>query len=409
MSNIPLLLAWRYIRGSYAHLSIATMSFICFLGIIIATFALTLVLCIMSGFEKETHKKLRSMHAQIIIRAHGKEINAAQLTNVITKEFPQIQSISPVATGQVMLQSPQTNDLSSIVMIKGIDPHAFNEDLQSKLIASATKTRNLAKLLEQNGILIGKAIAQNLHILPDDEINLAFAKDPSKARKKITLSQQQAKVTGIFKTGIEEFDEGIIYCSLDFFKELFPAIGVTQINIELKENANEKEMITQLKQRTNLQVYSWQELYPALVAALKLEKYAMFFILALIMLVASMNIISVLFMQITNKKADIAILRAMGCPISSIQRIFYLFGFILTISGSLIGLLLAFISGLLLQTYPFIQLPDTYYVSHLPVAMSMEIFVLVFVVTLLLATCAVWLPTRSIKKMNVATILRFEG
>ena len=149
-------------------------------------------------------------------------------------------------------------------------------------------------------------------------------------------------------------------------------------------------------------------MYPALVSALKLETYAMFLILALIALVASMNVISLLFMYITQKKGDIAILTSMGLHSSVIKNVFLCLGIFLTLVGASAGLLLAFISGLILQHYPFITLPDIYYVSHLPVYMHWSTFLLMFVVVLLLSVIALVIPIHKVPKLNIATILRME-
>jgi len=152
-----------------------------------------------------------------------------------------------------------------------------------------------------------------------------------------------------------------------------------------------------------------EQLYPALLEALKLEKYAMFLILALITLVASMSIISLLFMQITQKRADIAILKSMGLSAGNISKIFLYVGITIAFFGSAIGLGLAFVAGWLLEKYPFIQLPDAYYVSHLPAKMEWPIFIAVFAIVMILSFLSTWIPARRTKKINISRILRFEG
>ena len=132
----------------------------------------------------------------------------------------------------------------------------------------------------------------------------------------------------------------------------------------------------------------------------------MFFVLALITLVACMSMISLLFMQIQNKRRDIAIFKAMGLADTNIKAIFLRMGLVITTSASLVGLALAACAGYCIEKYPFIQLPDVYYVSYLPARMDLELFVVVFVVTLLLGFLATWVPAHRATQINVADVLR---
>ena len=208
---------------------------------------------------------------------------------------------------------------------------------------------------------------------------MLFTPEQKVRNKKIALDNYDVTVSGTFSTGIEEFDYGLILASFSLVKKIFPDAGVTQLSIRLAPGANEQATIAQLKNRFNIDVFSWKDLYPALVSALKLEKYAMLLILALIALVATMNIISLLFMQIIQKRPDIAIYQAMGLSGTNIMVIFLLMGMGICFVAGLCGLAAAYGAGLLLKKYPFISLPDTYYVSHLPIQMSWEIFLLVFI------------------------------
>ena len=155
-------------------------------------------------------------------------------------------------------------------------------------------------------------------------------------------------------------------------------------------------------------MYSWKSLYPALVSALKLEKYAMFFILFLMALVAGMNMVSLLFMLITHKQRDIAILRAMGLSTKSLSFIFIFIGFFISLVAGSIGLLGAWLVGLFLQQYHFIKLPDIYQVTHLPVALEWHLFLIVFIVVLLIGFFASWIPAKTMHKIHITNILRFQ-
>ena len=386
------------------------MVIICFIGIFIGTCAFTLIASIMNGFEKITHKKLQGIHAQLIMRSPSNQpLDAKKIKKVLNDEFSQIEAFSASSFAQAILQKDDHNDLSNVVLIKAINPEEEMKvsTLEHTITASITNTKRLTDLVHTNAIIIGNKLAQTLQIKPGDSINILFV-NPAHTTGPITLDKKSALVAGIFSTGIEEFDLGFIFASVPLVTSMFPDLGVTQFTLQLKPNTNENHVISLLKKRFNLEVFSWKDLYPALVAALKLEKYSMSFILTLITLVASMSIISLLFMQITQKRSDIAIYQAMGMSKRTIKILFMAMGVVLCMLATLTGLIAAYGIGSILKRYPFISLPDTYYVSHLPIEQEGYIFVLVFIVVFIISLITTWIACRSISSIEIAKILRFE-
>ncbi len=409
MNHFSLLLAARYLRGVSQERTISIMVKISFCGILIGTFALALTLFIMHGFEQVTHAKLQGIHAQLTMRAHGDPLNVTELKKVLTQEFPQIQAVSPTSTAQILLQTTDEEEANTVVLFKAIDPaqEAGVTDLENK-ITTALEGKTLPQSAYDDQVLIGEKLAHALCVIPGDVVTV-YIPNSAQSGNKISFHEEDVVIGGIFNTGIDEFDSSLMVGSFDLFDHLFPEIGVTQLSLKLKPRTDEKTTITALHDRLHIEVYSWKELYPALVSALKLEKYVMFFILLLITLVASMSIVSLLFMQITHKRTDIAILKAMGMPDQAIQSVFLALGCGIGIAACLSGLLTAFLAGYLLQKYPFITLPDAYYVTHIPVAMDWFLGALVFAVALILTFAATWLPARRIKGISVAHVLRFES
>jgi len=404
-------LAWKYLLGTKTQKSISIMLGICFTGIVIGSFSLALVLSIMNGFEKVTHEKLQSIHAQAVMSAYGDGLNMKEIGAIFDQEFPEIIGYSPVILKQALMQSDTTDETSPVVMIKAIDParELLTSSIGEKITGQAGKKERLVQLVHDDQIVIGKKLAQHLDSIPGDQITILFAPDDQMHKRKITFNKQSAMVSGTFDTGIEDFDSSVVLCSFDLMQKMWPEAEITQINIKFDRKADEQKTIQKLRDRFNLDVYSWKDQYPALVSALKLEKYAMFFILALITLVASMNIISLQFMQVTQKRGDIAILKSMGMTKKSIVHIFLTIGLIITIIGSLTGLALAAAAGWLLATYPFISLPDVYYVTHLPVYMELHLFALVFCLVLFLGLIATWIPAHRTRSINIADVLRFDA
>lgn len=411
MNMTAFFLAQRILLAHTYHKTISTMTIICFMGIFIGSFSLALITAIMNGFEKVTHEKIQGIHANLIIQAYKNDINMDALSPVLYKEFPEITAFSPMATYHVLLRTnDQSEDTPIVAMIKGIDPlKEKNTSSLAKKIINSDITTEFAQLFNNNQIIIGKKLAHNNNITIGDTIDILFIRDGYIQNKKVVFDSKPAIVSSIFDTGIDEFDNGVIYCSLSFLEELFPNFSIEQVNVTIAPHVNEKMLIQKLQKRLGLAVYSWKDLYPSLVATLKLEKYVSFFIIALILLVASMNIISLLFMHITQKRPDIALLKSMGMSHRSISTIFFIIGMTISCVASFCGLIFAWIVSLILKHYPFISLPDTYYVTELPVAMNGEILCAVFCVVIIFSFFATWLPIQRIRTINISRVLRFEG
>lgn len=409
MNKLIWLLSWRYIKGIHTEKNISVMLATCFVAIFIGTFALTLVASIMNGFERATCQKLRSIHSDIIIRAPaGHSFNFDKMQKNVFNNVAGITATSPSTYKQVIIQKEGDDSMSNALFLKAIDPllEKKTTTLEKHLIDSSA---SLESLLKNNQIIIGNTLAQDLQLKPGDTINLLFIADHNISNHKIHLSNHQTTISGIFNTGIEEFDAGIVYGSFNLLHELYPDQGIQQINVQLAKDVDETNVIHQLKKEFNLQAYSWKDYYKPLVHALKLEKYAMIVILALIALIAIMNIISVIFMQIVKKRSDIALMLSMGMRHHAISSLFISMGLSITSIACLCGLCAAYCVGLLLEKYPIIPLPETYYTEYLPIHMEWWIFVGVFMLMLLFSLLASYIPAMNIKSLQAARILRFEG
>ena len=409
MQNFALFLALKYLQGASHKKSISTMICVSFCGIMIGAYGLMLTLAIMNGFETATYEQLQSIHAQVIIRAYGNPINMTTLAPVL-HEFPEIESFSPHTLQQVIIRNPKTQDISTIVAIKGIDPetHSTVNNLTSKLLPYDNSKPILGNIIKHDQILIGQKLAESLEVAIGDTVTLLFTPDEPK-RKKIHLSEKKVTVGGFFKTGIEEFDMNLIFGSLPLLNILFPDAGPTHVQLKLAPNIDEISFIDKLKNRLGLEVYSWKEMYPALVSALKLEKYVMFCILTLITLIASMNIISLIFMQIYQKRSDIAILKAMGMKSQTVNAIFLYTGLIVTGFASFVGIALALGTCILLQKYPYITLPDAYLITYLPVSWQWYHPVMIFCISLLLSIIAILIPLKRTEQIDITHVLKFNA
>lgn len=421
MNTLVPLLVWRYIRDTRNERSIATMIKLCFVSMFIGSCALALVMAIMNGFEKVTHEKMQGIHAQIIMQLPEDADAYTHASTTISTQIPTISAYAPQDHRQIVANNAALDHFETITL-KAIDPvrEPLVSTLESKIttVWNTTTTQQqhtegqhtLAHALTGNHILIGKKLAETLALNTGDTINILFPSQGVVTSATIHLGGATAVIGGIFSTGIEEFDAGMALCSFETLHTFFPDATPSQLALKLAPGANEANTIATLKAAfPDYTIYAWKELYPALVSALVLEKYAMFFILALIMLVACMNIVSVLFMQITHKRGDIAIMKAMGMADSAITRLFVWLGMSISLTATLLGL--AFASGIswFLETYPFITLPDVYFVTYLPARMEWTLLAQVLCVIVCISFLATWIPAHKTRSIRIADVLRFEA
>lgn len=417
--NLPLLLAWRFLKSSSQERSISTMLRICFISIVIGTGSLTLIAAIMKGFEQATHKKLQGVHADLIIHASGAHINYKKLSKVLEGDFKDtVTASSPMSVNHVMIQSTSQNleeqhsvTETSICLLKAIDPATEHlvSALGDMIIKNDSDPQNRDPLdrdpwdLKDDKILIGAPLALHLGLHVGSSVTLIYQSDQS--GDATMLERKQVTIGGLFKTGIHDFDEQILIAPFALVNKLYQE-RVSHVSLSLKDQSQAEQTKEALRKRLQLEVYSWKDLYPPLVSALTLEKYAMWIILMLVTLVASLTILALLYMYAQHKQTDIALLKAMGIQDSDVRNIFVWIAVLVTWSATLVGIAFAVLGTWLLQTFPFIKLPDVYYVSHLPASLDMTIVGSVILFAGIVSLCAGLFPHRSLRDMQVSHVLK---
>ena len=378
---------------------------VCFFSIFLATLFLTLSFFIMSGFEKATKEKLKNINPDIILESYGKNLNYTNIIPILRSDFPEIESFSPTDLQYGILEKNNEIYLNKILMIRGIDPNLEKNVTNIEKLIIIPK-EFLENLINGNKVIIGKklAISENLNV--GDKFNIVFARNANK-KSKINFESKEIKVGGIFEIGIDELDNHLVICSINLLQEIFKNKNISQINIKLKNESDEQKIIAKIQNRFGLQVYSWKDLNPAIVSALKLEKYATFIILSLLIFIASMNLIALIYMLITRKRKEIAILFTMGLSINKLKRIFLIITVTISTIATMFGLLVAIITAKIIQLSK-IQIPDAYFISYLPIEINLFAIPIILITALILTILATVSPIQSLKKLNIAEILRSD-
>jgi ABC-type lipoprotein release transport system permease subunit len=398
-----LLISWNYLFSKQKNSTIQYMSRICFIGIFLATFSLSFIISVMTGFEAATYITMQNIYPDLILDADEDSFDMESLHLFLQESKYHVAAYSPHAVSQGLLHNPDREMTPLVIQLKGIN--AQQETKTSNLEKTILHQKTIASTTAHNKILLGKAAAQALHILPGEQMTFLYSEDSTVSAMK--FKEIALTIGGVFETGIDEYDSSLAYCSLECFRSLFPDHDISQVHIKLTDTLYEEKTKQALKTDLGINVYSWKDLYPTLISAMKLETLGMLLILFLIMCIATINIISVLFMYVYQKQQDIALFTCMGLAERKIKYIFLCISLAITAGASILGIVTSYCAGLLLQRYPIIELPaNIYYTSHLPLSPSIRVDLAIFAVTLCISFIASLIPLQKISRMDIVLLIK---
>lgn len=403
-----LFIALRYLKSKKKYRAVSVTTAISISGVAVGVMALLVVLSVMSGFHQDLQKKILGANAHIIIRDYKGAIQSYEKTAEKLNGEKDIISYAPFVLGQVMVSS---GNRTHGVFMRGIDP---DKESQTTDIISHVKDGDFLKLSEEGeipGIILGKELASSLGVFINDKINIVSPLGeigPMGMLPKI----KQFRVVAIFEIGMFEYDSSLALTNIKAAQEFFGMDNtISGVEVRLHDIYKAPEIKKHLQKKLGFPYYvmDWMQMNKNLFSALKLEKFAMFVILVLIILVASFNIISNLIMNVIEKSREIAILKAIGATNKSIMAIFIMQGLFIGIIGTTIGVIGGFALGYILNTYQIIKLPaDVYYLSHLPVKMNFFDFVTVSLSAITITLLATIYPAWQAAKLEPVEPLRYE-
>lgn len=398
--NYETIIGLRYLRSKRKDAFISFTTWISIVGIAIGVMALIVVIAVMTGFQNEIRERILGINPHILVLNLNGEIKDPGRIVEDIKKSKEVTHAFPFVTFQAMLQSGR--QLSGVI-VKAVN----SEDMV--FMGRLIKDGSIESLNEQGSILIGKELAKHMGLFKGDFMLLMvpFAGVSPMGAVPETV---RARVGGIFETGMYEIDNTLVVMSL---KDVDSVLGIKATGIEVKirdvykADAVRREITRELGH--GYFARTWIEMNKNLFSALKLEKIAMFIILALIIFVASFNIISSLVMTVMEKKKDIAILKAMGAKKKSIMKIFMIEGITIGIIGALIGSFSGYTICEIIRRYKIIRLPeDIYYISTLPVKISLFDVFLVASITTIICVLSTIYPSFKGSKIDPVETLRYE-
>ena len=401
-------IALRYMKSKKKYRGVSVTTAISIGGVAVGVMALLVVLSVMSGFHQDLQKKILGANAHIIIRDYKGAIQDYEKAAEKLKEEKEIVSYAPFVLGQVMVSS---GSRTHGVFMRGIDVETESKTTE---ILSHIKEGDFSKLSGEGdipGIILGKELASSLGVFINDKINIVSPLGEIGPMGMLP-KMKQFRVVAIFEIGMFEYDSSLVLTDIKSAQDFFDlGNAISGIEGRLNDIYRAPEIKKHLQEKLGFPFYvlDWMQMNKNLFSALKLEKFAMFVILVLIVLVASFNIISNLIMNVIEKSREIAILKAIGATNRGIMAIFIFQGLFIGLIGTTLGVLGGYLLGYILNTYQIIKLPaDVYYLSHLPVKMSLFDFVVVSMSAITITFLATIYPAWQAAKLDPVEPLRYE-
>ena len=417
--NLPyeLLIGWRYTRSGRSGRRNGFISFISgvsMLGIALGVAALIIVLSVMNGFQKEVRDRMLSVVPHVeIYAAGGAALPDWRATAAQARHNPQVVGASPFVAAQALIAR---GDEMRGTIVRGISPadEATVTELGARL-----KDTVFAQLTPGSwGIALGAELARALGVKTGDKVTLV-APGGQLTPAGVVPRLKQFTLVGTFDTGHYEYDSGLALLHVEDAARLFRVEGPTGVQLRLKDLHQAREVAQQLARELGPQVVvsDWTRTNRNWFAAVQLEKRLMFIILTLIVAVAAFNLVSTLVMTVTDKRADIAILRTLGASPRSVMGIFMvqgaLSGVIGTFGGVALGLLIAFNVDVIVPAIERLLhvsfLPGSVYlISRMPSEPQSADIVPIVAISLLLAFVATLYPSWRASRVQPADALRYE-
>ncbi len=417
--NIPyeLVLGWRYTRAGRATRRNGFISFISgvsMMGIGLGVAALIIVLSVMNGFQKEVRDRMLGVVSHIEVYA----VDAAAVADMPgllsrLKAHPQVLGAAPFITAQALLARGE--DMKG-VLVRGIDP-ALEPEVSD--LSNETQAGVLQRLQPgEFSLVLGRDLANNLGLQSGDPVTLV-SPSGQVTPAGVVPRMKQMGVVGTFSSGHYEYDSALALMHVEDAARMFRLEGPSGVRLKLRDQHQAREVARDLQLDLGPQFFvrDWTQQNKTWFAAVQVEKTMMFIILTLIVAVAAFNLVSTLVMTVTDKRADIAILRTLGASPRSIMGIFVVqgatVGVIGTMSGLVFGLLVAFNIDVIVPALETLFnasfLPrDIYLISRMPSEPLASDILPVAIISLVLAFVATLYPSWRASQVNPAEALRYE-
>ncbi len=375
-------------------------------GVMLGTLALIISMSVLSGFETSLKEQAIRFTSHIRVDTYKQKTipNYDFTVNKIKRKFPIVESAVPFVEREALISSKMSIDG---IIIKSINRDFDITNISSKITKGKLPTENSKE------ILIGERLADKLSVNLSDSIIIYFMK-PGAEISKITFPEVlKFKIAGLYKSGMAQYDNSMVFADFNYMQSMlnFTARQSVGIDIMLSDISSLSAVSLAMEEYLNYPYMCSNvlELHSSIFAWIELQKEPIPLVLALIGIVAVMNIITILLISIVEKTHTIGILRALGMPSSSILGIFIFQGTIIGSIGTILGAGLAYLFSILQQTYQIIKLDgNIYFLDAVPINIDINNYILVVTISLSLSFLVTLIPSLIALKVKPIKAINFR-
>ncbi|MBC7659734.1 MAG: ABC transporter permease [Chitinophagaceae bacterium] len=378
------IIAFRYLHASRENRYFSWITALSLLGLAIGVAALIVVLSVINGFEYELRNRFLQANAHIMAYRYPAGMVAPEKWEqriMNDKDLKDdVQGVSPFIHYETLAKNEA---VMQGVLVRGIAPRQ-REKVQS--IANLINPPGALDVLQKEvddkkagkpepelpSVIIGSGLMETLKTKIGGTIHLVA---PSENR---FSEMKRFKVAGTYNSGLKHYDNRLVILSLTTAQTFF-GMGdtVTGLEIGLKDADRSPEVARKMEPKYDLSFREWQSYNRPLFEAMERERFVIAIIVAMVVLVAGFNILTTVFVSVSQRQRDISILKALGATNSQIMRLFLIQSSCIGVGGSLVGIVLAGAISFILEKYPFIDLPEPYFLKSLPVHYSFAVYSIV--------------------------------
>lgn len=407
-------IAKRYLRSKRKTGFISLITYISIGGVLVGVAALIIVLSVMNGFESEVRSRIVSTDAHIRVSTFdNRGISDYEELIGYLKRFDHVVAASPFIYAESMVT---TGRHSAGARIIGVDAKSVVEviDLEKNIKYGGLKLggKTEGSGSDYPGMVLGVTLADRLRVDLGDEVAAISPQGVNPLDPWSLPRAKRLRVTGLFETGLYDYDSSLAYISIGSAQSLFQmGKGVTGIGLRLDDMYLAQKVARKISEELGypFRVSDWIEQNRTLFNWMTIEKWAMFVILSLIVLVAAFNIVSTLIMVVLEKTKDIGILKSMGATSKGIMKVFMLEGLVVGVVGTALGCILGYALCWAQETFKILSLPpEIYFINTLPIEMKAADFIYISAAAIAICFLATIYPARKAATLEPVEAIRYE-
>ena len=406
--NLPLRIAWRYLRRPTDAL-VSAVGAVSVFGLVIGVMALVISMALMTGYRRDLQRKLLGGNAEIFVYQIAGPIDEPSRLLDRIRGTPGVAEASPVVFQQGVVTT-EKNTTGSEVMIKGIESsRGSTTPMLARVIGPGARFETAEG---ERGVTAGKYLAARLGVEKGDSLSVTV---PSHDTGTFMPRSATFVVTNLFDTGFYEYDAKWLFVDLAEAQELAGQPGVANlVEVKLEPEADLQAVRDEIDRRTDSRyaVSDWRDMNRQLFSMLAIQQLVLFIVIGLIVFVSTFNIVSTLIMTVHEKRKEIGILTSMGAEQKSVRKIFLWYGTLVGVAGTLTGLILGSLICWVITRFELVSFPpeiaEVYFVSSIPFITRPVDLTVIALFSVSVAFLATIVPAARAARLNPVEALRYE-